>query len=466
MDKKNIQSILKDAVEHEVPSSQIDLLPHVKERLVAGTVQQGEKMNSTNPRRIARVALATLTVFALLVVAFVTPQGRAFAQSVLQFFVRSEMDTIPVPTSDPIGWVDLTSTAPSPTRTPFADFASECGDNGSPTCSIEQIRNMVDFTVKEPGYIPDGLYFEGATGGPDSIYFNYSSPDHSATLTIFVERWTGSLSPLTDLVGSSAVVEKVQVGHLSGEYYKGSFVYKDGQDVATWDPNFESETLRWVDGDASYKIVYGSQIPMRKEGMVVLAETMTLAPVSKPPMPTMELASEANWDPREYWSLSVTQLEQQMGETLMLPTTLPEILLFLGAHYESETKVASVYYQLDQTLWGPNSNGLALSQQVIDSPECSLCDILVGDLNEMQKDNPNRMIVSPDANKDVVQIGTSEGTYVEGTWQGTDCCGWVWQSDPYLKFLRWRVGNRAFELSYMGNEIEKEDMIRIAESLK
>ena len=45
MDKKHIQSILKDAVEHEVPASTIDLLPNVKERLVAGTIQQGEKMN-------------------------------------------------------------------------------------------------------------------------------------------------------------------------------------------------------------------------------------------------------------------------------------------------------------------------------------------------------------------------------------------------------------------------------------
>src|SRR5512147_1892 len=97
MDRKKVQSILQDAVEHKIPSSQIDLLPNVKARLVAGTNQQGEKMNSTISRPMRRIALATLTVGSLLAMALVTPQGRAFAQSVLQFFRRSESNVLPLP---------------------------------------------------------------------------------------------------------------------------------------------------------------------------------------------------------------------------------------------------------------------------------------------------------------------------------------------------------------------------------
>ena len=129
-------------------------------------------MNTTQPRRISRAAFVTLMIVVLLALALITPQGRAFAQSILQFFVRSESDAIPVPTSEPVNWVDLTPGVPPATKTPLpamAIFANECGDFGSPTCTVEQIRSKVDFTVKEPANIPEGLYFIGATGGPDSI---------------------------------------------------------------------------------------------------------------------------------------------------------------------------------------------------------------------------------------------------------------------------------------------------------
>ncbi|HLF90464.1 MAG TPA: hypothetical protein VI451_16065, partial [Anaerolineales bacterium] len=109
MDNKSIQSILQDALENEIPSSQVELWPAVKASLVAGKhplIQQGEKMNTIKSRRIARVAFAGLVIVVLLALAFITPQGRAFAQSILQFFVRTESDAIPMPTEEPVTWVD------------------------------------------------------------------------------------------------------------------------------------------------------------------------------------------------------------------------------------------------------------------------------------------------------------------------------------------------------------------------
>ncbi len=48
MDHKKIRSILQDALEEEIPPSQVQLWPAVKASLVAGKhlLQQGENMNT------------------------------------------------------------------------------------------------------------------------------------------------------------------------------------------------------------------------------------------------------------------------------------------------------------------------------------------------------------------------------------------------------------------------------------
>jgi hypothetical protein len=257
-------------------------------------------------------------------------------------------------------------------------------------------------------------------------------------------------------------VEKVQIGDLAGEYFKGSFVYEDGQSVATWDPNFGIETLRWVDGDTSYRMQYVSfQTLLGKEGMAALAESMTLESIVKPPMPAPDATAES-WNPRDDFPLSIPEAEQQAGFKLMLPEKLPEILSFSGASYDAKLGYVQVFYL------GPMTDGLTVNQQIaLDPADCVLCDILTGDYYDVQEGDPDYiLLVPPDANIETVQIGAVAGKYVEGVWHGTDCCGWVWEPDPYLKTLRWWKDGIAFELQYFGLDIEKADMIRIAESLK
>ena len=73
MDKKNIQALLQDELEKEIPSSEIHLWQTVKARLVENPNQQGAIMKTTK----SRLAYATLAIAAVLALAFVTPQGRA-----------------------------------------------------------------------------------------------------------------------------------------------------------------------------------------------------------------------------------------------------------------------------------------------------------------------------------------------------------------------------------------------------
>lgn len=429
------------------------------------------------PRAVARrrfiniTAVAALT-FALLIAA--TPQGRAFAQSILQFFVRSESDAIPVPTSEPVTWVDVTPGIPSATTTPlpaFAIFADECGDFGNPICTVEQIRSKVDFTIKELAAIPQGLYFVGATGGPDNIYLLYSYEDQSGSLSITVERWAGAPSPQTDIIGASAIVEQVHIGGLAGEYFKGIFVAEAEGSVAHWDPNFFGiETLRWVDDDISYTMEYSyPPMPLDKEGMVALAESMTTEPVAKLPMPASETFDV--WDPSDTYNLSASEAEQQAGFKLLLPTQLPETLSLVGASYDSDFKFVQVFYLLDQNLYGPNTDGILLRQQIALNPtDCFLCDILIGDYNEFAEEagkaNYFKEIVPSEDNIETVQIGAVTGKYIQGVWSGTDCCGWQWDPTVTRKVLHWQQNGMAFELSYFGENIEKADMIRIVESIK
>ncbi len=470
MDNKKIQSILQDALEGKIPSSQVELWPTVKASLVAGKhplIQQGEKMNTTKPRRMAGVAFAGLVIVVLLALAFITPQGRAFAQSILQFFVRSESDAIPIPTEEPVTWVDLTPGVPPATMTrlpAMAIFANDCGDFGSPTCSVEQIRDKVNFTIKELGNIPEGLYFSGATGGPEMVMISYDSADQSWGLLITEQPWAGKPAQGTSEVGSSAVVEKVQIGNLTGEYYRGSFAMNGGDSVAIWDPNFASETLRWVDNGISYTLqhFFGSQTPFGKEGFVTLAESMTTQPVAKLlPVPTATPEAQDVWDPSDTYNLSVPQAEQQAGFKPLLPARLPETLSLFGASYDSEHNIVEVFYLVDQNLHGPNTDGLVLRQQVAPNPDdCKLCGFLMGNGTITEG------TVGFDANLETVQIGAVTGKYVEGVWSKTDCCGWVWDPIPFVKNLRWWANGMAFELSNFGMHIEKADMIRIAESLK
>lgn len=474
MDNKNIRAILQDALEEKIPPSNIELWPAIKASLVAEKlplVQQGEKMSTTTPHRMARTAWITLLIVALLALAFITPQGRAFAQNILHFFVRTKSDEIPVPTQEPVTWVDVTPNIPVTTKTPqpaIAIFANDCGDYGSPTCTVEQIRSKVDFTVKEPASIPEGLYFVGATGGTDSIYLLYYYENQSGSLSITVERWAGAPSPETDLIGASAIVEEVNIGGMTGEYFKGIFVSESEGNVAVWDPNFGVETLRWLDNGISYTVQYSyPPTTLGKEGMAVLAESMTTERVRKQPMP-IPTEDPYLWDPSAMYSLSAFQAEQQAGFKLLFPTRLPEILTLLGTSYDAEHGIVTAFYPLDQNLYGPTTEGITLRQQNAPNPaDCFLCDILIGDYNTVKEGNPDYMMVVPvDADLETVQIGTTTGKYIQGVWSGTDCCGWQWDPTPPAKTLRWWSNGMAFEMVYFGENIDKADMLVIAESIK
>lgn len=267
MNSKKVQAVLQEALEQEIPSSQIRLWPAVQADLATGKhleVQQGAKMNLS--KRLPKATFAIGTIVLLLVLAFITPQGRALAQSVLRFFTRVDTDEFYMPVSD------LTFEETTP-------FHNECGISIHPTCTVEEVRSKVSFEIKQLGSLPEGMFFEGATGGPDYIELAYLHKDTDrlgGEMSVIVEA-TGHPTPFgTGIVAKSANVEQVLVGDLPGEYYTGIF-FQDDQGNVKWVPDDPQQTLRWEDGSSIYTLFYYStRYPLTKEDLIKLAESMTL----------------------------------------------------------------------------------------------------------------------------------------------------------------------------------------------
>lgn len=258
MDKKKVQSILQDSLEEMIPSSEINLWRSVKTGLVAGTTkQQGVKMNTTKPRRIPRVAVATLGFATLLTLAFITPQGRAFAQSVIQFFTRAERTSFPVQVATP--------ESSSPTAIP-----------PSPLISVAEAEALAGFNLAELPSAPQGFEFLGARMYGNAASIEYAVPGGGGNL-ILMQSKNGFLQSEWDQVPAEAIVP-VKVGGMDAEYAQGRFVVYTGETSATWNSDAPILRLRWVRDRIWFELTkYGDVHPIEyldMDGLIALAESL------------------------------------------------------------------------------------------------------------------------------------------------------------------------------------------------
>lgn len=142
------------------------------------------------------------------------------------------------------------------------------------------------------------------------------------------------------------------------------------------------------------------------------------------------------------------EIQELVQYKLMVPDWIPTNLIFSGASIEDGSQIVRIIYTLYDSNQDNFTNGLVFSQQPIPiTGNCELCTI-----------------VGADGFIQAVSISGSYGEYVEGVWLYTDQ-GKVWESDPYLKRLRWQNEGMAFELMFMGppDILLVEDMVKIAE---
>jgi hypothetical protein len=269
MDNKKIQSILQDALEEKIPSSQVNLWPAVKADLVAGKHQQnqqGDKMNSINSRRIPRFALALSLFLALLVVFFATPQGRAFAKSVLELFTRAESTTFPLEDSQ-IVLVEPDQT--SPTAQPPA-----------PLISVAEAEAQIGFKIAEIPYVPEGFDYLGARLYGNNVSIEYQAHGGGGHL-IIMQSQEGFYQSDWDKVPADAVLP-VKIGELDGEFAQGTFVVYLGETTATWNPNASIMRLRWMNNGVWFEMTKFGDVKaieyLDLAGLIELAESLVIKP--------------------------------------------------------------------------------------------------------------------------------------------------------------------------------------------
>lgn len=267
MDNKNIQSILRDVLEEQFPSSQIQLWPAVEASLAAEkhpSVQPVEKIDSPKRQSLHRTAFAILIIAILLTITFITPQGRAFAQNILHLFVRADQDRYPLQP-----W-QMTPPAQSRSESLFQ-------------LSVQEAESLAGYDVLSPVEIPFGMNFMGASY--DVRYHIVSQAFGRNTELIELSLWQQSLEYYQpcgdisnycdnmlgwDLVGASADVEIVQIGDLTGEYVQGTWSLTYSGPI--WDPTPYVKILRWQTDKMIFELVGG--IEFSRDDLVALATSI------------------------------------------------------------------------------------------------------------------------------------------------------------------------------------------------
>lgn len=262
MDNQKIHTILQDALEDEIPSADIHLWPSVK-ALVAGTTpSQGvTPMNTPKNRRIPRVALALFVVIALFSLTLATPQGRSFAQSILQFFNRAEETSFPLSDSQ----IATEPEKDSPTAEP-----------PSLLLSVAEAETQVGFDAAELSFVPEGFTFLGARLYGSTINLEYETSDQGGHLNI-TQSQEGYYKSDWDSVPAEFIIP-VKIGKLDGEFVQGTFVVFPNATEATWNADAPVLRLRWEKDGVWYEIIKFGDVQaieyLDQAGLIALAEDL------------------------------------------------------------------------------------------------------------------------------------------------------------------------------------------------
>lgn len=351
MKKDNLTSIMKDLAEIAAPSTEIDLWPAIKDSINQGNWHKTKGdliVNKTIalPKVLLRAAVALLILLAIFGILLATPQGRAFANTIIKLFTTAERLSFPVPTNQS----STPSTNPQTyllelvpvelTSSPAATLgASDQGCEGAAAltykCSIESAEASVGFDAWEFPADPQGVTFSSvqAFAAQNEIMITYDVIGGGGYI-LFTQGMGDPPDNLWSEVPAEAV-ESVAVGDLPGEFVKGRFT-SDGSGVATWNSDAASWRLRWKEGKRWFSIEKAGD-PYRIEylGMKEMIDLAT----------SLVANQQQRISPlRAEYLTSVTDAETISGIDLIEPTLLPEGFRFSYAQYDAQTNSVRLWF--------------------------------------------------------------------------------------------------------------------------
>ena len=208
-----IKTRLQEALNSQLPPQKVKLWPEIHERLVKInhplTQTQGTTMTPTYSRTL-RPAFLAFALLALLTLAFLTPPGRALAQSILQYFTRAGTDNLPLQP-------EYTAPVEAPRN-----------------LSLEEAQTQAGFNLRTPASLPEGFTFQGASYTPETRTVIQQFGYNSAEIRFSIAQQpytTRETCDLCGLVGASASVQTIQIGAISGEYTEGVWELTDNGPV-------------------------------------------------------------------------------------------------------------------------------------------------------------------------------------------------------------------------------------------
>lgn len=388
--------------------------------------------------------LTALSLAALAVIAFIllTPQGRAFAQTIFEFFIRTDQGAFPLSDEE----IDLFY-APIPTYTlslvevtsqPFSTGSENCSsleNQRTYDCEIQRIERLLGYDIKEFSSAPTSWFFRQAGSQNDAVITYQTGGGY-----LELRQGTGNFPPDSDWgkVLASAV-QPVKIGEYYGEYVDGSFGVKNGDTNLTWDAVGADQRIRWKEGNRWFELVElagpGTSGYLDRESLLSLASNMVYQPG------TSEQTTNIDYD----FIPNIFLAEKISGLDVKEPTILPVDMTFDYAKYDPERKNITLIY---------GYRSLRIVQTPVES-------VLIKNL---------------DSYKDVetVKVGGAIGQFGVSPAQKT-----IWESATPPVFptnnsynvLLWEKDGMVYQIYFDqsfsgGGYLTKEQLIQIAESLQ
>ena len=458
MRKNDIHSMLQQLAEDEFKNRPIDLWPSLKESMKNSPdcLSGDSKMkNSRFNWKKNNWSMAAGIVFTLLLAFFfITPQGRVFAQDIVRFFTRLNNNQKPVPTLA----ATLQSQNQIATLTPLPEGTNEeivregCGTIVWPTCSMQEVQELISFHLKVFTRNPPGMNFDGATPYEDGVLLRYSGEKGSIAL---IEQSIEEVEPEIWSIGKDATVISTWVHDEMADYVEGSWVGRGVSDgTLTWDENLPTRTLIWEAGNMHYVIIHwpaqGARGPIGydREQLITIAESLGNG--------NDEQLSVQGVD-----SIQLSEAEEKAGFSYIVPDWLPAGLSLQKTQYDSEHNAICRYYTSNSDV--PEFPTLVIAQSNWALPE----------LEEIQTkayyDGKPVEIVVLEEYLQLEKADADQGLLYETGLQIHAFCG----GEPASahRALLWRQGFRTFivfskmDTLFGSNFITKQEMVRIAEQL-
>lgn len=453
------QQLIRQLAEQGAPADYDPWLV-IKKRLNESRGSKTAYHSFQSPSRGA-IAGIMIALFLLLTgaVFFMTPSGQATAQSLLNLFRKAESDVQPDPydrqaeplpptaTIVPTRMIGIQPVTPEPDENRGTGFftptpvPSQVYGDVVGGVTLAEAEELARFEAIRPADLPDGysLAFTTYDAHAQAISQIYKFKPYQAG-ELFV--LTQQLTPPNEAVGSSAKIESFQIGETLVEHVAGAWFGEAGSGTTTWTPSAVIRTFRWQQEGfyMTLQFMLGdtfSPAYLPEEEMEALVGVILGAQATLPE--GVNLNNLKNLE----------EVEKASGLQLLAPNVLPEGFVFSQGVYEPENKRIILIYSPEEGSRASRATSLTIFEFPLTPSQ----------------EQPNNYAGYPAGAVEEVNIGLFTGTFVRGavvngSYDPDEGLSVSWQTAEL------RIIVRFTHSSMYADRIEKEEIIRIAESME